>query len=109
MNILKKIQTKNYENIDLIQNIDLNPIVSYHIIKEIVNNEILDESVIDKLKEISNRLSMSDSVSGPICLGHMSLAALKKLGVDCKEVEKNATISKYDWEIVEKFYQENKW
>lgn len=109
MNILKKIQTKNYENSDLIKNIDLNPIVSYHIIKEIVNNEIRDEVVINKLKEISNRLTMSDSVLGPICLGHVSLVALKKLGVDCNEVEKNTIISKYDWEIVEKFYRENEW
>ena len=36
MNILRKIEDKTYQNADLINNIDLNPIVSYHIIKEIV-------------------------------------------------------------------------
>lgn len=30
MNILKKIEDKTYQNEDLINNIDLNPIVSYH-------------------------------------------------------------------------------
>ena len=72
VNILKKIKTKTYNNKDLISNIDLNPIVSYPIIKEIVNSDIYDVDVINKLKEISVRLSMEDSVLGPICLGHMS-------------------------------------
>ena len=48
MNILKKIEDKTYQNADLINNIDLNPIVSYHIIKEIVNSRINDINVINK-------------------------------------------------------------
>ena len=79
MNILKKIEDKTHQNEDLINNIDLNPIVSYHIIKEIVNSKINDINVIHKLIEISVKLSVNDSVLGPICLGHMSLAALRKL------------------------------
>ena len=55
VNILKKIKTKTYNNKDLISNIDLNPIVAYHIIKEIVNSDIYDVDVINKLKEISVR------------------------------------------------------
>ena len=62
VNILKKIKTKTYKNNDLINNIDLNPIVSYPIIKEIVNSDIYDVDVINKLKEIPVRLSMEDSV-----------------------------------------------
>ena len=92
VNILKKIKTKTYNNKDLISNIDLNPIVSYHIIKE-----------------ISVRLSMEDSVLGPICLGHMSLATLRKLGIDLRETETGSAISDYDWGLVDKFYNENRW
>ena len=109
VNILKKIKTKTYNNKDLINNIDLNPIVSYHIIKEIVDSDIYDVDVINKLKEISVRLSMEDSVLGPICLGHMSLAALRKLGIDLRETESGSAISDYDWGLVDKFYNENGW
>ena len=42
MNILKKIEVKTYQNETLINNIDLNPVVSYQIIKEIVNRKIND-------------------------------------------------------------------
>ena len=69
MNILKKIEDKTYQKEDLINNIDLNPIVSYNIIKEIVNSKINEIDVIHKLIEISVRLSVNDSVLGPICLG----------------------------------------
>ena len=97
VNILKKIKTKTYNNKDLISNIDLNPIVSYPIIKEIVNSDIYDVDI-NKLKEISVRLSMEDSVLGPICLGHMSLATLRKLGIDLRETETGSAISDYDWD-----------
>ena len=109
MNILKKIEDKTYQNEDLINNIDLNPVFSYHIIKEILNRKINDINVIDKLIEISVRLSVNDSVLGPICLGHMSLAALRKLGVDERIVDNHSAISDYDWELVDKFYHENGW
>lgn len=109
MNILKKIEDKTYLNEDLINNIDLNPVVSYHIIKEIVNRKIDDINVIHKLIEISVRLSVNDSVLGPICLGHMSIAALRKLGVDVRKVDNHSAISNYDWELVDKFYHENGW
>lgn len=109
VNILKKIKTKTYKNNDLINNIDLNPIVSYPIIKEIVNSDIYDVDVINKLKEIPVRLSMEDSVLGPICLGHMSLATLRKLGIDLRETETGSAISDYDWGLVDKFYNENRW
>lgn len=109
VNILKKIKTKTYKNNDLINNIDLNPIVSYHIIREVVDSDICDVDVINKLKEISVRLSMEDSVLGPICLGHMSLAALRKLGIDLRETENGSAISDYDWRLVDKFYHENGW
>ncbi len=109
MNILKKIEDKTYQNADLINNIDLNPIVSYHIIKEIVNSKINDITIIDKLIEISVRLSVNDSVLGPICLGHMSLAALRKLGIDVRRADSRSAISDYDWELVDKFYHENGW
>ena len=106
MNILRKIEDKTYQNADLINNIDLNPIVSYHIIKEIVNSKINDINVINKLIEISVRLSVNDSVLGPICLGHMSLAALRKLGIDLRKVDSRSAISDYDWELVDNFYHE---
>lgn len=109
MNILKKIEDKTYQNEDLINNIDLNPIVSYHIIKEIVNRKINDINVIDKLKEISVKLSVNDSVLGSICLGHMSLAALRKLGIDVRRADGRSAISDYDWELVDKFYHESGW
>ena len=109
MNILKKIEDKTYQNEDLINNIDLNPIVSYHIIKEIVNRKINDSDVIHKLIDISVRLSVNDSVLGPIRLGHMSLAALRKLGIDLRKVDSRSAISDYDWELVDKFYHENGW
>ena len=109
MNILKKIEDKTYQNEDLINNIDLNPIVSYHIIKEIVNSKINDINVIHKLIEISVKLSVNDSVLGPICLGHMSLAALRKLGVDVRKVDNYLAISDSDWELVDKYYDENGW
>ena len=109
MNILKKIEDKTYQNEDLINNIDLNPVVSYHIIKEIVNSKINDINVIHKLIEISVKLSVNDSVLGPICLGHMSLAALRKLGVDERIVDNHSAISDYDWELVDKFYHESGW
>ena len=109
MNILKKIEDKTYQNEDLINNIDLNLIVFYHIIKEIVNSKINDINVIDKLIEISVRLSVNDSVLGPICLGHMSIDALRKLGVDVRKVENHPAISNYDWELVDIFYHENGW
>ena len=107
MNILRKIEDKTYQNADLINNIDLNPIVSYHIIKEIVNSKINDINVINKLIEISVRLSVNDSVLGPICLGHMSLAALRKLGIDLRKVDSRSAI--YDWELVDNFDHENGW
>ena len=72
MNILKKIEDKTYQNEDLINNIELNPVVSYNIIKEIVNSKINEIDMIHKLIEISVRLSVNDSVLGPICLGHIS-------------------------------------
>ena len=97
VNILKKIKTKAYKNNDLINNIDINPIVSYHIIREVVDSDICDVDVINKLKEISVRLSMEDSVLGPICLEHMSLAALRKLGIDLRETKNSSAISDYDW------------
>ena len=109
MNILKKIEDKTYQNEDLINNIDLNPIISYHIIKEIVNRKINDINVIDKLIEISVTLSVNDSVLGPICLGHMSLAVLRKLGIDVRKVDNHSAISNFDWELVNKFYHENGW
>lgn len=109
MDILKKIEDKTYQNEDLINNIDLNPIVSYHIIKEIVNSKINDSDVIHKLIDISVRLSVNDSVLGPICLGHMSLAALRKLGIDVRRSYIHSAISDYDWELVDKFYHENGW
>lgn len=109
MNILKKIEDKTYQKEDLINNIDLNPIVSYHIIKEIVNSKINEIDVIHKLIEISVRLSVNDSVLGPICLGHMSLAALRKLGIDVKKLDNHSAISDYDWELVDKFYHESGW
>ena len=109
MNILKKIEDKTYQNENLINNIDLNPIVSYHIIKEIVNSKIDDINVIHKLIEISVKLSVNDSVLGPICLGHMSLAALRKLGIDVRKLDNHSAISDYDWELVDKFYHENEW
>ena len=109
MSILKKIEDKTYQNEDLINNIDLNPIVSYHIIKEIVNSKIDDINVIHKLIEISVKLSVNDSVLGPICLGHMSLAALRKLGIDVRKLDNHSAISDYDWELVDKFYHESGW
>ena len=109
MNILKKIEDKTYQNADLINNIDLNPIVSYHIIKEIVNSRINDINVINKLIEISVRLSVNDSVLGPLCLGHMSLAALRKLGIDVRKLDNSSAISEYDWELVDKYYHESGW
>lgn len=67
VNILKKIKTKTYNNKDLISNIDLNPIVSYPIIKEIVNSDIYDVDVINKLKAmLSMALYFSDHVVGKI-------------------------------------------
>lgn len=109
MNILKKIEDKTYQKEYLINNIDLNPIVSYNIIKEIVNSKINDLDVIHKLIEISVRVSVNDSVLGPIFLGHMSLAALRKLGIDVRKVDNHSAISDYDWELVDKFYHENGW
>lgn len=109
MNILKKIEDKTYQKEELINNIDLNSVVSYHIIKEIVNSKINDINVIDKLIEISVRVSVNDSVLGPICLGHMSLAALRKLGIDLRKVDSRSAISDYDWELVDNFYHENGW
>jgi hypothetical protein len=102
VNILKKIEDKTYQKEDLINNIDLNPI-------EIVNSKINEIDVIHKLIEISVRLSVNDSVLGPICLGHMSLAALRKLGIDVRKLDNHSAISDYDWEIVDKFYHENGW
>ena len=65
--------------------------------------------MIHKLIEISVRLSANDSVLGPICLGHMSLAVLRKLGIDVRKVDNHSAISDYDWELVDKFYHENEW
>ena len=65
--------------------------------------------MIHKLIEISVRLSANDSVLGPICLGHMSLAALRKLGVEVRKVNNYLAISDYDWELVDKFYHESGW
>jgi hypothetical protein len=109
VNILKKIEDKTYQNEDLFNNIDLNPVVSYRIIKEIVNSKNNDINVIHKLIEISVRRSVNDSVLGPICLGHMSIAALRKLGIDERKLDNHSAISDYDWELVDKFYHENGW
>ena len=39
----------------------------------------------------------------------MSLAALRKLGIDLRETKNGSAISDYDWGLVDKFYHENGW
>ena len=109
VNILKKIKTKTYKNNDLINNIDVNPKGSNMLKLNQLINATYNVDVINKLKEIPVRLSMEDSVLGPICLGHMSLATLRKLGIDLRETETGSAISDYDWGLVDKFYNENGW
>ena len=83
MNIKKKIDNGEFTNRELVEWLDSNnPTILYSLITTIVNKGIKDTAITDKLLSLSNKLDNENKVLGYYKIGHLTMSALLKLGID---------------------------
>lgn len=105
MNIVNRLKKNELTKNELLTCLDSsNPIVLYEAITCIVNNQITDEMITNKLIQLTELLSDKYKMLGYYKLGHVAMGALLKLGFDEETVFKN-DLDNFEKETAIKFFQ----
>ena len=89
MNIVNRLKSNKISKDGLLECLDSeNPIVLYEAITCIVKDHITDKVIVDRLIQLSGALSNKHKMLGYYKVGHVSMGALLKLGIDEKIVFK---------------------
>lgn len=108
MSIVDRLKNNELTKNELLTCLDSsNPIILYEAITCIVNNQITDNMITNKLIQLTELLSDKYKMLGYYKLGHVAMGALLKLGFDEKIVFKN-DLDSFEKETTIKFFQ-NAW
>lgn len=104
MNIVQRLNKNEYTENDLLSCLDSqNPIVIFAAMSCIVKNNIVNNSILSKLKNISINLDPQCKMVGYYKVGHVAMSVLLKLGVNEKNVFYDG-LDDFDRKMVWEFY-----
>lgn len=86
----------------------MNPIVSFHLFKYIMKNNILDDEIVAGIKKLTHKLGLEDRVFGAYTPGHLAISTLIVLKNEAIETLYKE-LSEFDKEMVYHFLKSSDW
>jgi hypothetical protein len=109
MNVIERLKNNEYTTDELLDILDSkNPIVLYNAMACIAKNNIMEQTIIERLSALSKKLSNEDKSLGYYKTGHLAMSALLKLGFDKGSVF-YVGLDDFEQDIVLRFYNDCPW